>query len=367
MNTNKLLIIKLGSNNFWHRRNDSVLTDRSISDFEVSIQNDFTIIENDGAFSYQYLVENISIQIGSNGNIETGFDRYTFRNRLEEIMYTPYLVHSGFTQTQIDAILVLLNGGGTGGNQDLQSVLAIGNRTDNQITFVPSVLISSRNDPFVTIDINGLYLKTITGLSNASVIKNDNATSNCIFNLPLAPAGGTYNLATNLELNLKANLLSPNFTGNVKIGSNSFSGNLHILSGGGVNNGLKIEALNANSYATIDFVNETNAISGQFLNTNSSFNNGIFVPNSTYLANYGDSLGLVSTGHIKFVTNGFSNSDEKMRILQNGNIGIGTATPGTKLAVVGLPIFENNANAITGGLSVGDFYRTSTGVLMVRF
>lgn len=363
----KLLIRKLGNSNFWHRRNDVVLSDRLISDFEVSIDENFVIVELDGSQSWKYSVENISIQIGANGNIETGFDRYTFKNRLEEIMYTPYLVHNGFTQTQIDAILVLLNSGGTGGSQDLESVLTRGFVTDKKITFVLQIGFSTNESPYVTIDINGLFLKTVNGLSNGSLIKNDNATSNCVFNLPLAPSGGTYSLATTLQLDLKANLLSPNFTGNVKIGSNAFSGNLHILSGGGINSGLKIEALNASAYATIDFVNQTNVISGQFLNTNSGFNNGIFMPNSTYLANYGDSLGLVSTGYIKFVTNGFSNVDEKMRILQNGNIGIGTATPGTKLAVVGLPIFENNANAITGGLSVGDFYRTPIGVLMVRF
>lgn len=151
---------------------------------------------------------------------------------------------------------------GGGSVQDLQSVLTNGNRTDNQITFGPSVLISSKIDPFVTIDINGLYLKTITGLSNASSIKNDNATSNCTFNLPLVPASGTYNLATDLDLNLKADILNPRFT---------------------------------------------------------------------------------------------------------GNVGIGTATPGTKLAVVGLPIFVDNAAAILGGLEVGDFYRTVIGILMVRF
>ncbi|MGH9780335.1 MAG: DUF2793 domain-containing protein [Candidatus Acidiferrales bacterium] len=39
-------------------------------------------------------------------------------------------------------------------------------------------------------------------------------------------------------------------------------------------------------------------------------------------------------------------------------VGIGTATPGSKLAVPGLPVFANNAAAITGGLAAGDFYRT---------
>jgi hypothetical protein len=42
----------------------------------------------------------------------------------------------------------------------------------------------------------------------------------------------------------------------------------------------------------------------------------------------------------------------------NGNVGVGTATPHSKLAVVGLPVYANNAAAIAGGLAAGDFYRT---------
>jgi len=42
-----------------------------------------------------------------------------------------------------------------------------------------------------------------------------------------------------------------------------------------------------------------------------------------------------------------------------GNVGVGTKTPGSKLAAVGLPIYANNAAAITGGLAAGDFYRTN--------
>ena len=75
----------------------------------------------------------------------------------------------------------------------------------------------------------------------------------------------------------------------------------------------------------------------------------IFVPN-------------VENNSIKFGTISISDGStwsQKMVIHNNGNVGIGTATPGSKLAAVGLPIYANNAAAITGGLAAGDFYRTN--------
>ena len=41
-----------------------------------------------------------------------------------------------------------------------------------------------------------------------------------------------------------------------------------------------------------------------------------------------------------------------------GRIGVQTASPNSNLAVVGLPVYANNAAAISGGLAAGDFYRT---------
>ena len=50
-----------------------------------------------------------------------------------------------------------------------------------------------------------------------------------------------------------------------------------------------------------------------------------------------------------------------------GNVGIGTDNPGSKLAVVGLPTYADNTAALADGLVAGDFYRTSTGSLMVTY
>lgn len=42
----------------------------------------------------------------------------------------------------------------------------------------------------------------------------------------------------------------------------------------------------------------------------------------------------------------------------NGNVGIGTLNPTSRLQVVGLPVYANNAAALAGGLTAGAFYRT---------
>ncbi len=89
MQDNKLLIYTTGTV-FWHRHNDVLLTDLLISDFDVSINKNFTIVENDGANSYQYSVQNVSIKV-ENGSIETGFDRFSLEARLRQLNYTPFL------------------------------------------------------------------------------------------------------------------------------------------------------------------------------------------------------------------------------------------------------------------------------------
>lgn len=73
--------------------------------------------------------------------------------------------------------------------------------------------------------------------------------------------------------------------------------------------------------------------------------------------------------NLTFVTtaNGTTTPTEKLFITGDGKIGIGTGTPTSMLQVVGLPVYADNAAATAGGLTAGAFYRTSTGVLMVRY
>jgi hypothetical protein len=67
----------------------------------------------------------------------------------------------------------------------------------------------------------------------------------------------------------------------------------------------------------------------------------------------------------------FYKNGELIVIDVNGNFGINTTSPARKLHVVGtvrlqgLPVYANNAAAITGGLVADDVYKTATGELRI--
>jgi len=54
-----------------------------------------------------------------------------------------------------------------------------------------------------------------------------------------------------------------------------------------------------------------------------------------------------------------SSGNEIMTLVREGNVGIGTTSPTSKLQVNGLSSYSDNAAAISGGLTVGAFYHTS--------
>lgn len=82
---------------------------------------------------------------------------------------------------------------------------------------------------------------------------------------------------------------------------------------------------------------------------------------------YIDCYGSTTTPNLRFV----STAGSKVEITTSGNFGIGTGTPTKTLHVngtvrlQGLPVYANNAAAITGGLVADDVYKTATGELRI--
>jgi len=71
-------------------------------------------------------------------------------------------------------------------------------------------------------------------------------------------------------------------------------------------------------------------------------------------------------GDIIFQTGDFLAPTECVRILSNGNVGIGTTNPTAIFHVVGLPTHADEATASANGLTAGAIYKTATGELRVK-
>jgi len=90
----------------------------------------------------------------------------------------------------------------------------------------------------------------------------------------------------------------------------------------------------------------------------------------------GDDANWVTTDRLFSIGNGETTSTRSnaLVILKNGNTGIGSDSPTSKLQVVGLPIvpyntsdIQTNADAIATGLTAGAFYHTGNGIVRVVF
>ena len=66
---------------------------------------------------------------------------------------------------------------------------------------------------------------------------------------------------------------------------------------------------------------------------------------------------------------GISNGDtlSEAGFVTNGNVGIGTTEPKSKLHITDLPVYADNTSALAGGLTAGAIYRTSTGEVRVAY
>jgi hypothetical protein len=124
------------------------------------------------------------------------------------------------------------------------------------------------------------------------------------------------------------------------IGTTSPVASLDVISpSGGAGTGIRlIQAANnviqPFSYTSIDFTVPTTGLIGQFFATASNYSNPSvnLAANSTGLISWHTNGQLLlgaagSNGYISFDTGGYGYSNERMRILANGNVGIGQTSP----------------------------------------
>ena len=179
------------------------------------------------------------------------------------------------------------------------------------------------------------------------------------------------------------------------VGNGEHRGNSNALTGTGtgrkIGNYTNITQGTGDNFGTYNDINNTVAGKSSYGSWN-DINSSAGTNYAGWFDAYGAGSGVFyaavfSRGHVvanesgldnDFRIEGTSDNDLVFVDASTDNVGIGTNTPGEKLEVNGtvkaatlnltiLPVYTNNGAAITGGLAVGDVYRTSTGVLMVRY
>ena len=140
-------------------------------------------------------------------------------------------------------------------------------------------------------------------------------------------------------------------SGNVGIGTATPGGTLSV-----VGTSAAVEAHILNNSATgyqalrfgVDSASPTGAVLGHF---NGSFStSGAYIANGSYLAGYGPGGLTLGTEHasgaVNFFTGGSAAANQRMIITSSGNVGIGTATPKTKLDI------KQSEDTFVGGLHI---------------
>jgi hypothetical protein len=230
------------------------------------------------------------------------------------------------------------------------SQLSVGSASGTAVAQTNTALISGNN-------IETFGIQGSNGGTNLSFYKNGSATRQAAIQSEVSTNGSNLNFYTTTTAGVAdQRRMTITANGNVGISTATPQGALHV-------NG-------ANGAASWTYL-QGNTGAGGASNPSASVTSGLITGwNATNVG--GETEILFGTGagtapNLYFGKWDGTTKTQLMAINANGNVGIGTIAPTSKLQVVGLPVFADNAAATTGGLTVGAFYRTATGVLMVRF
>ncbi len=206
-------------------------------------------------------------------------------------------------------------------------------------------------------DLIGQY--RFAGRYNGSLVRDEGAGIDAYY-----LGNGTTNLSDLRIFASDVEVIRMNSLGSVGVGATAFdasnaeellvdAGNTlsyNVISGKGEINSylqLNIQNTSSGSTASTDIVasadNATESVNYIDFGINSSGYSSLLVPivdgiNEAYLFSTGADfkIGNGSSGYdLAFFTNGFNSTDEKIRILASGKVGIGTTTPGEKLTIAG--------------------------------
>ena len=147
-----------------------------------------------------------------------------------------------------------------------------------------------------------------------------------------ATIGNHLDVGDNLTVDTNT-LFVDSTTHRVGIGTTSPSQKLEIVGAAGVNVYPKVTSAATSKDSAFWFHDSTYSVFCGLLGTTTGVTDGDFV---------------IYAGATRMVVR-----------QSDGNVGIGTTAPTSKLHVVGLPAYANNAAAVTGGLTAGAFYRTN--------